>query len=52
MSHPRLGVAILTMGNRPAELARLLESVAGQETPAARVVVVGNGRRCRPSPKG
>ncbi|WP_432108115.1 glycosyltransferase family 2 protein [Streptomyces sp. AA1529] len=43
MSSPRIGVAILTMGNRPAELMELLESVAMQETPAQRVVVVGNG---------
>ncbi|WP_372406459.1 glycosyltransferase family 2 protein [Streptomyces luteireticuli] len=43
MRHSRVGVAILTMGTRPAELARLLESVAGQDTSAARVVVVGNG---------
>ncbi|WP_225847018.1 glycosyltransferase family 2 protein [Streptomyces sp. HPF1205] len=43
MRHPRVGVAILTMGTRPAELTALLDSVAAQETPAARVVVVGNG---------
>ncbi|MET7641039.1 glycosyltransferase [Streptomyces sp. NPDC005438] len=43
MRHPRVGVAILTLGTRPTELALLLESVAGQETPATRVVVVGNG---------
>lgn len=43
MRHLRVGVAILTMGNRPAELADLLDSVAKQDTPAARVVVVGNG---------
>ena len=43
MSVPRLGVAVLTMGTRPAELAALLESVAGQRVRPARVVVVGNG---------
>jgi GT2 family glycosyltransferase len=43
MRHPRVGVAVLTMGDRPTELADLLDSVAKQETPAARVVVVGNG---------
>lgn len=43
MRHLRVGVAILTMGNRPAELRDLLDSVAKQDTPAARVVVVGNG---------
>ncbi|MFF0837691.1 glycosyltransferase family 2 protein [Streptomyces sp. NPDC003388] len=52
MRHPRLGVAILTMGNRPAELADLLASVAGQDTPAARVVVVGNGSPLPPLPEG
>ncbi|WP_461035608.1 glycosyltransferase family 2 protein [Streptomyces mayteni] len=43
MSPPRLGVAILTMGDRPTEVAALLESVHRQRTPATRVVVVGNG---------
>ncbi|NUP45081.1 MAG: glycosyltransferase family 2 protein [Streptomyces sp.] len=43
MRNPRVGVAILTMGTRPAELTALLASVAEQDTPAARVVVVGNG---------
>ncbi|MFD8377715.1 glycosyltransferase family 2 protein [Streptomyces sp. NPDC059679] len=43
MRNPRVGVAILTMGTRPAELTALLASVAKQDTPAARVVVVGNG---------
>ena len=40
---PRIGVIIVTMGTRPAELDALLESVARQSAPAARVVVVGNG---------
>jgi hypothetical protein len=39
--NPRVGVAILTMGTRPAELADLLASVAEQDIPAARVAVVG-----------
>ncbi|MGO4418878.1 glycosyltransferase family 2 protein, partial [Streptomyces sp. MCAF7] len=43
MRNPCVGVAILTMGTRPAELTALLASVAKQDTPAARVVVVGNG---------
>ncbi|MFH8442099.1 glycosyltransferase family 2 protein [Streptomyces sp. NPDC018026] len=43
MSRTRLGIAILTMGNRPAELQALLASVTGQTRPAARIVVVGNG---------
>ncbi|WP_149185104.1 glycosyltransferase [Streptomyces sp. TRM49041] len=52
MRHPRVGVAVLTMGTRPTELAGLLASVAGQETPAARVVVVGNGSPLPPLPEG
>ncbi|MFI1824918.1 glycosyltransferase family 2 protein [Streptomyces sp. NPDC020412] len=52
MRHPSIGVAILTMGNRPAELTELLESVARQDTPAARVVVVGNGAPLPPLPDG
>ncbi|MFJ8546665.1 glycosyltransferase family 2 protein [Streptomyces sp. NPDC093586] len=52
MSHPRLGVAVLTMGNRPAELAALLESVARQDLAAARVVVVGNGTALPELPAG
>ena len=43
MSLPRIGVVIVTMGIRPRELNALLESVARQSPPAARVVVVGNG---------
>jgi GT2 family glycosyltransferase len=39
----KLGVAIVTMGTRPKELAELLASVHAQTVPAARVVVVGNG---------
>jgi GT2 family glycosyltransferase len=39
----RLGAVILTMGNRPAELLDLLESVAGQQGDPIDVVVVGNG---------
>lgn len=43
MPLPRLGVAILTMGNRPSEVDALLESVGRQDSPAQRTVVVGNG---------
>jgi len=39
----RLGAVILTMGNRPAELVELLESVAEQKGEPIDVVVVGNG---------
>ncbi|MZD06588.1 glycosyltransferase [Streptomyces sp. SID5785] len=40
---PRLGVAIVTMGNRPADVDALLESVAKQGVAPTRVVLVGNG---------
>ncbi|MEU9009667.1 glycosyltransferase [Streptomyces sp. NPDC048479] len=43
MSRPRVGVAVLTRGTRPAELRALLDSVARQDCPATRVVVVCNG---------
>ncbi|MFZ3475558.1 glycosyltransferase family 2 protein [Streptomyces sp. 4.24] len=43
MSRPRVGVAVLTMGDRMPELRALLASVAAQDEPAVRVVVVGNG---------
>ncbi|WP_226487572.1 glycosyltransferase family 2 protein [Streptomyces parvulus] len=52
MSRPRLGIAVLTMGNRPAELMALLESVAGQTLPATRIVVVGNGSPLPELPAG
>ncbi|WP_399895071.1 glycosyltransferase family 2 protein [Streptomyces sp. BBFR51] len=52
MSHPRLGIAILTMGNRPAALRSLLDSVAHQTLPAARIVVVGNGSPLPELPAG
>ncbi|MDG9693992.1 glycosyltransferase [Streptomyces sp. DH17] len=40
---PRIAVAVVTMGNRPAEVDALLASVAGQDVPPARIVIVGNG---------
>ncbi|MEU4209939.1 glycosyltransferase [Streptomyces sp. NPDC026206] len=52
MRHPRVGVAILTMGNRPQELQTLLESVAKQDAAPTRVVVVGNGSPLPPLPDG
>ncbi len=52
MRQPRVGVAILTMGNRPQELRALLESVARQDTPATRIVVVGNGSPLPELPEG
>ncbi|WP_405763768.1 glycosyltransferase [Streptomyces sp. NBC_01420] len=39
----KLGAVIITMGNRPAELRALLDSVAAQEGDRIEVVVVGNG---------
>nr|WP_275407778.1 glycosyltransferase [Streptomyces coelicoflavus] len=47
-----MGIAILTMGNRPAELRALLDSVAGQTLPATRVVVIGNGSPLPELPAG
>ncbi|MFD0251799.1 glycosyltransferase family 2 protein [Streptomyces sp. NPDC127113] len=52
MSRARLGIAILTMGNRPAELEALLASVSRQTLPAARIVVVGNGTALPELPVG
>ncbi|MFB7447001.1 glycosyltransferase family 2 protein [Streptomyces sp. NPDC056194] len=49
MARPRVGVAVLTMGTRPAELRALLDAVAGQDEPAARIVVVGNGTGSLPA---
>lgn len=43
MGQMRLGAVILTMGNRPEELAGLLASVRAQQGPPLDVVVVGNG---------
>ncbi|WP_425444663.1 glycosyltransferase family 2 protein [Streptomyces phaeoluteigriseus] len=40
---PRIAVAVVTMGNRPAEVDALLESVAEQDLAPARIVIVGNG---------
>ncbi|WP_435969266.1 glycosyltransferase family 2 protein [Streptomyces sp. Qhu_M48] len=53
MARPRVGVAVLTMGTRPAELGALLDAVARQDEPAARIVVVGNGTGTLPElPEG
>ena len=48
----RLGAVVLTMGNRPAELTALLDSVAAQRGPAIEVVVVANGVDVPPLPEG
>lgn len=43
MSTPRVGVALLSMGNRPAELAVALEALRAQQGVEMDVVLVGNG---------
>ncbi|MET9151333.1 glycosyltransferase [Streptomyces griseoflavus] len=43
METPRIAVAVVTMGNRPAEVDALLESVAKQDVAPTRIVIVGNG---------
>ncbi|MEU2336357.1 glycosyltransferase [Streptomyces sp. NPDC013172] len=45
MQEPRLGVTVVTMGNRPDELDALLGSVTKQDLAPARIVIVGNGCR-------
>ncbi|WP_405533353.1 glycosyltransferase family 2 protein [Streptomyces avidinii] len=40
---PKIGVVVLTMGDRPAELGALLASVTAQEGDPATVVVLGQG---------
>ncbi|THA79567.1 glycosyltransferase family 2 protein [Streptomyces sp. A0642] len=53
MSTPmKLGAVIITMGNRPAELRALLDSVAAQEGDRIEVVVVGNGSPVPEVPAG
>ncbi|MFI1939608.1 glycosyltransferase family 2 protein [Streptomyces purpureus] len=52
VARPRVGVAVLTMGDRMPELLALLESVARQEEPATRIVVVGNGTALAGLPDG
>ncbi|MEV0988576.1 glycosyltransferase family 2 protein [Streptomyces sp. NPDC049949] len=52
MTRPRVGVAVLTRGDRMPELLALLASVAEQDEPAARVVVVGNGTVLTGLPEG
>jgi GT2 family glycosyltransferase len=43
VSDMRLGAVIITMGDRPAELRTLLDSVTGQQGEPVEIVVVGNG---------
>ncbi|MFF4387644.1 glycosyltransferase family 2 protein [Streptomyces sp. NPDC001552] len=47
---PKIGVVVLTMGDRPAELGALLASVAAQEGDPATVVVLGQGVELPPLP--
>ncbi|MER5641922.1 glycosyltransferase [Kitasatospora sp. NPDC002227] len=48
----KLGAVIITMGNRPAELNALIESVRLQEGPEVELAVVGNGAPLPPLPAG
>ncbi|WP_405940542.1 glycosyltransferase [Streptomyces sp. NBC_00726] len=48
----KLGAVIITMGNRPAELRALLDSVAAQDGDRIEVVVVGNGSPVPDVPPG
>lgn len=48
----KLTIVILTMGNRPAELARAIESTAPLRAAGAELVVVGNGADVPPVPAG
>ncbi|MGW7455282.1 glycosyltransferase family 2 protein [Streptomyces sp. NPDC054787] len=47
---PKIGVVVLTMGDRPVELGALLASVAAQEGDPATVVVLGQGVKLPPLP--
>ncbi len=48
----KLSCVILTMGNRPAELARAIGSTAALRADGGQVVVVGNGADVSPVPAG
>ncbi|TQK51884.1 GT2 family glycosyltransferase [Streptomyces sp. SLBN-118] len=52
VTRPRMGIAVLTMGDRMPELLALLESVTKQDEAAVRVVVVGNGTALAGLPDG
>jgi GT2 family glycosyltransferase len=49
---PRVGVVLLTMGQRPADLARAIESVKSQRGVEVDIAVVGNGWQPRGLPRG
>ncbi|MDD1061742.1 glycosyltransferase [Streptomyces cocklensis] len=48
----KVGAVVITMGNRPAELQDLLDSVAKQQGPEVEVAVVGNGSPLPVLPEG
>jgi len=48
----KLSIVILTMGNRPAELARAIESTEALRSAGAELIVVGNGADAGPLPAG
>lgn len=48
----RVSCVLLTMGNRPAELRRAIQSVQEQEEIDAEIIVVGNGADLPSLPKG
>ncbi|MFF3621019.1 glycosyltransferase family 2 protein [Streptomyces sp. NPDC002467] len=52
VTRPRVGVAVLTRGDRMPELRALLDSVAKQDEAAVRIVVVGNGCALPGLPEG
>jgi GT2 family glycosyltransferase len=48
----KISIVILTMGNRPAELSRAIESTAPLRASGAELVIVGNGGDPGPVPAG
>ncbi|MEI7453446.1 MAG: glycosyltransferase [Actinomycetes bacterium] len=52
MSNPAYGVVVLTMGKRPTELARGLQSLLDQKDVELDIVVVGNGWQPQDLPVG
>ena len=48
----KLSIVILTMGNRPDDLARAVDSTAPLRAAGAELVVVGNGADAGPLPDG
>ena len=48
----KLSIVILTMGNRPGELGRAIESTEALRDYGAELVVVGNGADPGPVPAG